>query len=221
MTTQRETTEPQDLHRHVSETLDLEGEGPEEHVDYSHYGKSELVQLVEGLLKESDLRKIDSVLKHVRPVFDEIKETERREALERFIASGGEKDDFDFKPDELTARFEQAYRQLRDKKIRHAQEQEKQRDKNLQNKLALLEQLRHLVDAEETNISIAELKKIQEDWKGMGPVPPAQARELWASYHALIDRFYSNRSIYFELKELDRKKNLEAKQEICQKAEKL
>jgi hypothetical protein len=49
----------------------------------------------------------------------------------------------------------------------------------------------------------------------------AQSRDLWANYHALIERFYSNRSIYFELKELDRKKNLEAKQDIVDKAEKL
>jgi hypothetical protein len=37
----------------------------------------------------------------------------------------------------------------------------------------------------------------------------------------LLERYYANRSIYFELKELDRRKNLEAKAEICEKAEKL
>lgn len=36
-----------------------------------------------------------------------------------------------------------------------------------------------------------------------------------------MDRFYDNRSIYFELKELDRRKNLEAKLELCERAEKL
>lgn len=36
-----------------------------------------------------------------------------------------------------------------------------------------------------------------------------------------MDRFYDNRSIYFELKELDRKKNLELKIELCGKAEDL
>jgi hypothetical protein len=49
----------------------------------------------------------------------------------------------------------------------------------------------------------------------------AQVRPLWASYHALVDRFYDNRNIYFELKELDRKKNLAAKTELCVRAEKL
>jgi hypothetical protein len=44
---------------------------------------------------------------------------------------------------------------------------------------------------------------------------------LWANYHALTDRFYDNQSIYFELKELDRRKNLEAKLELCVRAEAL
>ena len=49
--------------------------------------------------------------------------------------------------------------------------------------------------------------------------PPGELKTLWANYHALVDRYYDNRSIYFELKELDRKKNLEAKFELCVRAE--
>ncbi len=219
MTTQTETTGNEEMNRPESaETLEMDHEA---HADYSQYGKNELVQLVEGLLNESDMRKADEVLRHVKPVFDEIRETERTEALNRFTAEGGEKDDFDFKPDELTQRFDVAYRQLRDRKSKYMQEQEKSRDANLKEKLSLLEQLRHLIDAEETNVSLGSLKKIQDEWKRIGPVPSAQSRDLWANYHALIERFYSNRSIYFELKELDRKKNLEAKHEIVDKAEKL
>src|SRR5690606_34073428 len=65
------------------------------------------------------------------------------------------------------------------------------------------------------------LKEIQNEWRSIGPVPSQYVRSLWANYSALIDRFYDKRSIYFELKELDRKKNLEAKLEICEKAERL
>ncbi|HEX8546594.1 MAG TPA: DUF349 domain-containing protein, partial [Cytophagaceae bacterium] len=74
---------------------------------------------------------------------------------------------------------------------------------------------------EETSTSITSLKEIQERWKKTGQVPAGQAQALWANYNALIERFYNNRSIYFELKELDRKKNLESKYEIVEKAEKL
>ena len=53
-----------------------------------------------------------------------------------------------------------------------------------------------------------EFKNIQEEWKKVGQVPPAQSQELWSNYKALVDIFYNNRSIFFELKELDRKKRL-------------
>jgi hypothetical protein len=46
-------------------------------------------------------------------------------------------------------------------------------------------------------------------------------KSLWANYNALLDRFYDNRSIYFELKQLDRKKNFDLKIELCEKAEQL
>jgi hypothetical protein len=66
---------------------------------------------------------------------------------------------------------------------------------------------------------MSSIKAIQDQWKSIGPVPVAQNKSLWASFNALMDRFYDNRSIYFELKELDRKKNLEHKNELCEKAE--
>jgi hypothetical protein len=229
MNTEKEHTEEEVLRKHQPDTLEEEHEGHEqeieaeveESVDYSHLSKEELMHTAEGLLKEQDYKKADAILRQIKPVFDEIKDKERGEALEKFIAEGGEQDDFDYKADELTHRFEQAYRQLKEKKAKQLQDSEREKEKNLQAKNALLDKLRQLTDAEETTASIAALKQIQDEWKTIGPVPAAQAKNLWANYNALIELFYSNRSIYFELKELDRKKNLTLKQEICDKAEKL
>lgn len=189
--------------------------------DYSGLSKKELLAVVEGLQHEEDLRKVDAVLRQVKPVFDHIKEEERNEALHKFLDEGGEEADFDFRYDEVSHRFENIYKALKDKRRKQHQDQEKAKEKNFEAKFSVLEKLRELVDAEETNTSINALKKIQEEWKAIGPVPASQARELYANYSALLDRFYNNRSIYFELKELDRKKNLEAKTEIVDKAEKL
>jgi hypothetical protein len=229
MNTEKEHTAEDILRKHQPDILEEEQEGHEqeieaeveESVDYAHLSKEELVHVAEGLLKEQDYKKADAVLRQIKPVFDEIKDKERGEALEKFITEGGEEDDFDFKADELTHRFDQVYRQLKEKKAKQLQDTEREKEKNLQAKNALLDKLRQLTDAEETTASIASLKQIQDEWKTIGPVPAAQAKNLWANYNALIELFYSNRSIYFELKELDRKKNLTLKQEICEKAEKL
>ena len=59
-----------------------------------------------------------------------------------------------------------------------------------------------------------ELKRLQSEWKAIGAVPQGESQELWNSYHALLDQYYNNRSIYYELKELDRKRNLAAKEQL-------
>lgn len=205
-----------------SETLEAEQDHTEEHsVDYASFTKKDFVKLAEDALASQDQKQIDEVLRHAKPVFDEMKEVEKNLALDKFVASGGEKDDFEYKYDGLTVRFENLCRQLKEKKTKWVQDQERSKEQNLQAKEALLERLRQLVDSEESHASVNELKKIQQEWKASGPVAQAQSQELWANFNALVERFYSNRSIYFELKELDRKKNLELKAEICGKAEKL
>ena len=81
--------------------------------------------------------------------------------------------------------------------------------------------MRLLLDTPGTGNQYDTFQEVQKQWKAIGQVPQTQAKTLWANYHALVDRFYDNQSIYFELKELDRKKNLEYKIDLCARAEKL
>lgn len=193
----------------------------DEEVDYSNLSKEELVELIKTLAKDDRIMRSEKIVKEIKPLFDEIRNAERTEALKKFIAEGGKEEDFEFKNDELINRFDANFKLIKDKKTEFVRNREQQKEKNLKRKQELLEQLRDFVDSEETNISFDHFKEIQTEWKSIGPVPGAHNRTLWANYNALIDRFYDNRSIYFELKELDRKKNLESKLELCERAENL
>jgi len=157
----------------------------------------------------------------VRAHYDENLEKEKSVALNKFISDGGSPDDFEFRQDPLDVAFEANFKLLRDRKAEHFRNQEEQKNDNFKKKNVLLEELRALVDGEDNKHSFDKFKEIQHQWKQIGAVPSAHVRPQWASYHALLDRFYDNRNIYFELKELDRKKNLEAKIELCVRAEKL
>ncbi|MFP4091379.1 MAG: DUF349 domain-containing protein [Cyclobacteriaceae bacterium] len=189
--------------------------------DYSQLSKSELLNEIEQLSREDHIKKADKGANELKPYFDEIVEAEKKEALQKFVETGGDEADFEYKADEQTERFYQAYRKIKEKKAQFYEKLDTDRNKNFELKQELLNRLRDLVDNEETQVSINRLKEIQKEWKNIGPVPPQHNRNLWASYNALINRFYDNRSIYFELKELDRKKNLEAKQLLCERAEAL
>ena len=207
----------------AEESDEDEGEESHEeaHLDYSNYTKKQMVQVLESLLKEDDFSQVGRILKEISKPYDILVTAERKHAYDAYIEDGGEKDGFEYRLDELDQRFNNAFNKLKERKNTYYSSLEKQKESNLNRKLEILEKLRELVDSEETGASIKELKDLQEQWKEVGMIPSSQVKSLWANYNALLDRFYDQRSIYFELKELDRKKNYDLKIEICEKAEQL
>lgn len=191
------------------------------HVDYSTYSKQQLAELIKDLSKDDNYKKVDAVLREIKPIYDDLREKERAEALSKFTGQGGTAEDFEYKGDEHDIIFEANLKLIRDRKTQYYKQQEEHKSENLVKKQELLERLRVLSDSQDTTDQFEKFKELQKEWKALGPVPGPQAKTLWANYHALLDRFYDNQSIYFELKELDRKKNLEAKLELCTRAEKL
>jgi hypothetical protein len=193
----------------------------DDHVDYSNYSKAQLAELIKSLAKDENFKKVDNILREIKPLYDDLREKEKADALMKFIALGGSSEDFDYKGDEHDMVFDANLKLIRDQKAQYFKQQEERKIENLAKKQELLEQLRVLSDSQDTTDQFERFKELQKQWKSIGPVSGPQAKTLWANYHALLDRFYDNQSIYFELKELDRKKNLEAKLELCARAEKL
>lgn len=208
---------PDELEHDKSGELDDVSETP----DFQSFAKKDFVAYIKELTKTDNVKQLDSVLKEIKPLFDELRDRARQEALKRFIEGGGQQDDFEFRADEHDIAFDANYKLIRDKRNAYYKNLEDQKNENLRKKTQLLEQLRTLVDGEDSDTAFRTFKEIQHQWKLIGPVAQAQAKTTWANYNALVDRFYDNRSIYFELKELDRKKNLELKYDLCARAEKI
>ncbi len=204
-----------------------EGETPteedteEEHIDLTELNKIQLLNLLKEKVKHNPVASIDKLAHEIKNSFDELVAKDKEEALNRFVEEGGAPDDFEYRLHEEEREFNKVFGEFRFQLNQFRREAEKVKEKNLEIKNELLSQLRELVDGEETTLSMNAVKAIQEKWKSIGAVPASQNRNLWASFNALMDRFYDNRSIYFELKELDRKKNLESKNDLCEKAEAL
>ncbi len=198
-------------------------EEPEE--DYSHHSKAELFALIKPFvgrnLQQEEIEEAATLLQKIKPFFEEIVNHEKEEALERFVAEGGEADGFEWKQDTLTSEFYDFAQQIRKTKQAQKKKVEEERRQSLERKQDLIEKLRSLIELPENEETIKEVKQIQKEWKSIGTVAKGNAKELWANYNALMDIFYNNHSIYNDLKDLDRKRNLESKIEICEKAEAL
>lgn len=222
-----------DLNNELTE--ELEEDAPD--VDYSQLSKEQLVNLLENELsqinsegaKPSLLKKAENLAREIRPVVDHIKQTDRETALKAFIADSGSEDGFEYKYDAETQKIDALSREIRGLKNSYYQNVEKEKEKNFNVKTALLQRLRTLLEDEGTRETDAsgmkssweEFKKIQEEWKSAGNISSPHNGTLWATYNALIDRYFSNRNIYFELKELDRRRNADLKAELCEKVEEL
>ncbi|AQG78999.1 DUF349 domain-containing protein [Spirosoma montaniterrae] len=200
--------------------------------DYSQLTKSEFVALLEAQLAivngtsvtPGDFKRADQVLKEAKPLFDQMKRAEREAALQAYAAETGSEEGFEYKHDESVQQFDDLYKQIKSLKNTYFQNLDKAKDGNFVTKTELLTRLRELVENDENNAgdpkaSWNEFKKIQDDWKAAGNMNSPHNATLWATYHALVDRYYSNRNIYFELKELDRKRNATLKTEVIEKVE--
>ncbi len=188
-------------------------------LDLSGQSKAQLLDLIKEKINSPNALKSDKTIQEIKNAFDELSNKEREDAMQQFLGEGGIADDFEYRGSSIDKEFNIIFNDFKKQLYANRKEAEKQKEKNLVAKTELLNKLRELVDGEETTLSMAAVKAIQDSWKSIGPVPLSQSRNLWASFNALMDRFYDNRSIYFEIKELDRKKNLESKLELCEKAE--
>ena len=189
--------------------------------DFTQFPKEKLVAHIAGLQKDTDLKKMANSLRNLKARFDELFEESKALALGVFLKEeGAEADDFFYKGDEIDQKFESIYHDLNKRKNQHYSQIQDQREENFKKKNLILDQLRDISN-NNFDIDIKVVKGLQQSWQDIGPVPGNQHKLLWANYNALLDRFYDSRSIYFELKDLDRKKNLMAKTELCEKAEKL
>lgn len=211
----------EELNNEFQDSVELASHEEVHKEDFSQYSKEELLNFLKDLKIENNFQEANSVLKNIRQHYDHLFEIEQHAALQKFIEDGSLAEDFKYRKDEISTAFDAAYSSAKEKISTFFSGLEKQKYKNLEIKKQLLDQMRAIISSDESAESFQAFKKLQETWKATGQVPLADAKELWASYQALTDMFYNNRSVYFELKELDRRKNLSLKQEIVAKVEQL
>jgi hypothetical protein len=145
-----------------------------------------------------------------------------RSAARQKFAEGGEgAEAFAFQQPEGQQELNKAMQEFRENRAKDAKAEDASRGDNLTKKKALLDQLRLLVEGAETKDSSAKLKALQAEWKATGAVPQTDSQGIWDTYHGLLDIYYSKQGRFLEMKDLDRRRNLEAKEALIKRAEAL
>lgn len=218
--TMEEQEQIQEEQVQVTENLELE-ETTQEEYDYSGHSKEQLFDVFKQLSKEPDVLKREKEVNEIAALYIAFYKEEEKQALAAFTADGSHKSDFEYNQPDNDRQFFEIYNTLKTRFKEARIQKKEQLTANLQKKRSLLEQLRTLVDGEVKGDNFAKAREIQTAWKAAEPIQSADRRELYANYNGLMTRFYNNHNILNELRDLDRQKNQEEKEELCAKAEAL
>ena len=118
--------------------------------------------------------------------------------------------------------FKGVYANYKKERAEYNRQQDEQREQNYEKKMAVIEELKALVEKQEdVNTTFPAFRELQNKWREIGPVPASKYIDLNNNYQFYVEKFYDMVKINRDLRDLDFKKNLEAKTRFCEQAEKL
>lgn len=216
-------------HQDEDESDEIEELHEEEvHTAFEGLNREQLVEKLEELVQDSNVNAIKSAVSNIKVAFlklnKEFKHDEYQKLVEQNVEVEGDApvEAPVIQDDAIEERFKAAFNIYKHNKGKYNEEQEKIKVQNLEAKTQILEELKVLINSEETlKKTYDEFKTLQERWKTIGMVPKNDINTLWQNYHFLVEKFFDKVKINKELKDLDLKKNLEAKIQLCEKAEEL
>lgn len=154
-------------------------------------------------------------------ILQQLKSSEK-EYYEAFIQEGGTREEYKSPNEELETNFKQALAVFKHKKAIFIEEIEKEKEQNFQEKLAVIEGLKELIDSDTTlKEKNDKFKEYHEKWKSIGPVPQNESNNLWQNFHYHVEKFHDLLRLNQEFRDLNFKKNLEQKIALCERAESL
>lgn len=184
--------------------------------------KQEINAKLKELLQNENTSEIAKEAKALLAQYQSAVVALHKEQLTKFLEGGGEKEDFAPTRDEDDKLFDELWTKFSQRKKNLEVQQAKEQSNNLDQKEAIISEIQNLTQNEE-NIgkAFARINELQEQWKTIGHVTVEKSRDLQSRYGKVRDEFFYNIRIYKELLEHDLKRNLQMKEELSDKMEKL
>ncbi len=191
-------------------------------VDYSGFSKNELVETLALLIDNRPASEIRNDVERIKALFYKKLKSETEERKTKFLEEGGKIEDYKVWVDPLDYRVKELLEEYKEKKNDFSRVQEAEKYENLKRKYDIIDKIKDLVNREESiNKTFHDFRTLQNEWHSIGVVPQASLKDLWENYHHSVEVFYDYIKINKELRDLDLRKNLELKVQLCEKAEEL
>lgn len=190
-------------------------------VSFHNKSKSELNEAMREILSSGRMDAHKEVTA-IKQAFFNIRSREAMEEVAAFVEAGNAPQDFSSAPDEEEQEFKKMYAEFKEKRAAFLAEEEARKQENLEKKKAILDQIRAIAeDIDNVNLKFPEFQQLQQDFKAIKEVPATADTEIWKSFQTVVEQFYDHLKMNKELRDLDFKKNLEAKKNLVEDARKL
>ena len=202
-------------------------------VNWSEKNLAELVKAFEELVQNEERMKMSKEAEAIKAAFYKRLLKEKADAGYNVAESVEEVDQENVEAEaeagtadnpfaEIEKGFKELYNSYKRERAEFNRQLEKERENNLALKEAVIADLKALLEKQEdVNATFPEFREIQNRWRTIGPVPAQNYRNINETYQLYVEQFYDMVKINRELRDLDFKKNLEAKEQFCEMAEKL
>ena len=183
--------------------------------------KADVLRRLQDIAHGEEIPQKEEV-EYLKSSFYKLHVAEREAKLKAYLDAGGDPEQYQYSPDPEEESFKAEMGIVRERRAKIFKEQEAEKQENLTKKLAIIDCIKAMVTTpDEANKNYKEFKALQEQWREIKNVPADKANELWRNYQLYVEQFYDMLRLNSEARELDFKKNLEAKTRLCEIAENL
>ena len=191
----------------------------EETPDYQSQSLSELVASLQEIASAEERMKLYKRVEAIKSAFYRKLQKEKETALLQVeeLVEGAENPFL-----AIEEGFKEVYSQYKRERAVYNEKMEQERKQNLELKKQVIEDLKALIEKQEdVNATFPAFREIQNRWREIGPVPASDVTDINKTYTLYVEQFYDLVKINRELRDEDFRRNLEVKQQFCEKAEAL
>ncbi len=201
------------------ETPELEAE--ERKLRFSEMSKSELIEALRSIVEEERATEHHEA-QAIKGAYFALRSKETLAELEKHIAEGGNPEEFVSVPDEGEAEMRDLFARFRDIRAAWLEADQKTREANLEAKQTILSSIKEIAaDIDNVNINFPKFQDLQKQFKEKADLPDTAVTGLWKEFQTAVELFYDQLKMNKELRDLDFKKNLEAKRQLVDQAKAL
>lgn len=216
-----ETDSPAETLSEDTDMLQPDIQPAESHPNFHNMSKQELVDAMKEILDQDKMESHRDVTA-MKQAFFALRSRERLEELNKFVDAGNSADAFAAQPDELENEFNTLYAQFKERRQAFIAADDARRQANLEKKQEILDKMRAIAgDIDTVNQKFQEFQQLQADFRAIKDVPPTAETEIWKNFQTVGEEFYDHLKMNKELRDLDFRKNLEAKKELIEEAKSL